>query len=48
MEWVSAVPQEKTMPGQVALGATVVLVNALVSVWLKLDMHWQLAVGVIR
>lgn len=35
-------------PGQVALGALVVLVNALVSVWLKLDMHWQLTVGVIR
>ncbi|CAL8471622.1 g11164 [Coccomyxa elongata] len=35
-------------PGQVALGAVVVLVNALVSVWLKLDMHWQLAIGVIR
>ena len=35
-------------PGQVALGAIVVLVNALVSIWLNLDMHWQLAIGVIR
>ena len=35
-------------PGQVALGAAIVIVNAFVSVWLKLDMHWQLLVGVIR
>lgn len=35
-------------PWQVALGAAVILVNALVSLWLKLDMHWQLAVGAIR
>ena len=33
---------------QVALGAAVIVVNALVSLWLKLDMHWQLAVGAIR
>lgn len=35
-------------PAQVALGAAVVLVNGIVSVWLKLDMHWQLAIGTIR
>ena len=35
-------------PGQVALGAAVIVVNALVSLWLKLDMHWQLAIGAIR
>ena len=35
-------------PWQVALGAAVIVVNALVSLWLKLDMHWQLGIGAIR
>ena len=35
-------------PWQVALGAAVIVVNALVSLRLKLDMHWQLAVGAVR
>jgi hypothetical protein len=35
-------------PGQVAMGAAVILVNAFLSLWLKLDMHWQLAIGTLR
>lgn len=35
-------------PGAVALSTAVVLVNGLLSLWLKLDMHWQLLIGAIR
>ena len=35
-------------PGAVALSTAVVLVNGLLALWLKLDMHWQLLIGSIR
>ncbi len=35
-------------PAAVALSTAVVLVNGLLSMWLKLDMHWQLLIGAFR
>ena len=35
-------------PGAVALSSAVVVVNGMLSLWLKLDMHWQLLIGAIR
>ena len=35
-------------PGAVALASAVVAVNGMLSLWLKLDMHWQLLIGAVR
>ena len=35
-------------PGAVALSSAVVVINCLLSLWLKLDMHWQLLIGAVR
>ena len=32
----------------VAIGAVLILINVAVSVALKLDLHWQLAIGAVR
>jgi len=35
-------------PQAIAIGAAVIAVNAAVSVWLQLGLHWQLAIGAVR
>ncbi|KAK9840558.1 hypothetical protein WJX81_000987 [Elliptochloris bilobata] len=35
-------------PTAIAIGAAVIVVNAAVSLWLQLGLHWQLAVGAVR
>lgn len=32
----------------IAIGAAVIVVNAAVSLWLHLGLHWQLAIGAVR
>ena len=35
-------------PTAIAIGAAVIVVNAVVSLWLQLGLHWQLAIGAVR
>ena len=35
-------------PYQVGLGALVIVINAILSVSMKLDLEWQLTIGALR
>ena len=35
-------------PAQVALGAVVIVINALISFGMKLEIEWQLVIGAVR